>query len=439
MSSSRPSRRLLLLTSKLGYQTRSFVEAAEKLGMQVVFGSDRCHQLDDPWGDGAIALKFEDAEESSRRVIEVAMEAARKEGRPCGFDAVVSLGDRPTPIAARVCQTLGLPHHPPVAADQCRDKYRSREVLRSAGLNVPSFTRFPLDTPPATIAEVISETLGYPYVLKPLALSGSRGVIRADNSREAAGAFERIRALLLSPEVRVLREETSEFIQVEQYIEGEEVAVEALMERGHLQVLAIFDKPDALTGPFFEETIYTTPSRLAAETQREIVRTLEQAVKALGLFHGPVHAELRLNERGVWPLEIAARCIGGVCSRALRFVRRGDAELMSLEEVLIRLALAESMKEITRESAAAGVMMVPIPRDGVYHSVEGVREAEAIPGIDEIQITAKPEQKLVPLPEGGSYLGFIFARGERPEQVETALRAAHSKLRFVIGAALPVL
>jgi biotin carboxylase len=427
-----PSRRLLLLTSKLGYQTRSFVEAAEKLGMHVVFGSDRCHQLRNPWGDGAIALKFEDADESSQRVIEVA--SAER-----GFDAVISLGDRPTPIAARVCQALGLPHHPPGAADQCRDKYRSREVLRAAGLNVSAFTRFPLDETPGAVAEAIGETLGYPCVLKPLALSASRGVIRADNSADAATAFERIRTLLHSPAVRVLREDTSEFIQAEQYIDGEEVAVEALVERGRLRVLAIFDKPDPLTGPFFEETIYTTPSRFPVDMQREITATLDRAVQALGLYHGPVHAELRLNQRGVWPLEIAARCIGGLCSRALRFVLPGEPGLVSLEEVLIRLALGESMDGVARESAAAGVMMVPIPQPGIYHGVEGVDEAEDVDGIDEIQITCKPEQKLVPLPEGGSYLGFIFARGERADDVETALRVAHGKLHFAIGAALPVL
>jgi hypothetical protein len=258
--------------------------------------------------------------------------------------------------------------------------------------------------------------------------------------------------------------------------------VEALVDRGRLRVLAIFDKPDPLDGPFFEETIYVTPSRLDAARQRAIVETLERSVAALGLSHGPIHAELRLNPRGVWPMEIAARSIGGLCSRALRFTidtaephpsvitsgrsprgiccsvdRKADASatasprhdkergysdstaLHSLEEIIIRLALGEPMDAIAREPLASGVMMIPIPEAGIYHGVAGEDEARAVPGIDEIRITAKPEQKLVPLPEGASYLGFIFARAERPEQVEAALREAHRKLRFQIGAVLPVM
>jgi biotin carboxylase len=422
---------LLLLTTKLGYQTRSFVEAAHKLGMDIVFGTDRCHQLEDPWGDHALPLTFEDAGESARRILEASRD------RP--FHAVVSLGDRPTPTAARVCEALGLFHHAPAAADVCRDKYRSREVLRAAGLNVPSFARFALHAAPALVARTIGETVGFPCVLKPLALSGSRGVIRADNAPQAAAAFERIRAMLRAPEIRVLREDSSEFIQAESYIDGAEVAVEALMERGKLRVLAVFDKPDPLVGPFFEETIYLTPSRLSADEQDEIRATLDRGVRALGLFHGPVHAELRINSRGVWPLEIAARCIGGLCSRALRFTRADADELLSLEEVLVRLALGESMDGIARETGAAGVMMVPIPQAGIYHDVEGVQRALAVPGVTELHITAKPEQKLVPLPEGSSYLGFIFARDESPDEVEQALRSGHGKLHFQIGAALPVL
>jgi hypothetical protein len=462
-------RRLLVLTTKLGYQTRVFVEAAQKLGLEIVFGTDRCGKLDDPWGDHAVPLKFEHPDDAARRVLQ-----AEHLGE---IHAVVSLGDRPTPTAARIAHALRLPHHSAAAADACRDKYRSREILRHAGLQVPRFVRLPLDAPAVELSRTIQEAAGFPCVLKPLALSGSRGVIRANDQREALAAFERIRALLRSRDVRVLREESSDFIQVESYVDGVEVAVEALVDRGRLRVLAIFDKPDPLDGPYFEETIYVTPSRLDASHQHAIVETLEQCVAALGLSHGPIHAELRLNPRGVWPMEIAARSIGGLCSRALRFsieqpgriASPGGAErdspgrkawvrqdnnsspggatavlkqntegLHSLEEIIIRLALGESMDAIAREPAASGVMMIPIPEAGIYHGVDGVEAAGQIEGIDEIRITAKPEQKVVPLPEGASYLGFIFARAARPDQVEAALRTAHSKLRFQIGAALPV-
>jgi hypothetical protein len=241
-----------------------------------------------------------------------------------------------------------------------------------------------------------------------------------------------------------MREETSDFIQVEAYVEGQEIAVEGLMHRGRLKVLAIFDKPDPLAGPFFEETIYVTPSRLKAEVQEAAIRTLERAVQALGLYHGPLHAELRIAPDGaapqdIWVMEIAARSIGGLCSRALRFCSPSVDGAISLEELLIELALGRNVCDVRREASASGVMMIPVPQAGIHEGVEGLERARETPGVEDVAITAKPSEKLVPLPEGASYLGFIFARGRSPELVEDALRRAHRELRFVIAPALPVL
>ncbi len=422
---------LLILCTTTGYQTRAFVEAAENLQIPVVFGTDRCHALEDPWQDGALPLRFEDPEGSARQIVEYA--------RASRIDGIVSLGDRPTPTAARACKALGLLHHPPEAADVCRDKYLARERLRTAGLNVPAFTRFALDSDPQAILAHGDSPIKFPCVLKPLALSASRGVIRADTPEEFINAFERIRALLRSPDVRVMRESTSQFLQVESYLEGVEIAVEGLVDRGRLRVLAIFDKPDPLVGPYFEETLYVTPSRLKPETQTAVIETLERTVHALGLFHGPLHAELRLNSRGVWMMEVAARSIGGLCSRALRFTSPELGSDITQEELIIRLALGDPIHAVRREDAASGVMMIPIPEAGIFEQVEGIEQALETPGLQEIRITAKPNQKLVPLPEGSSYLGFIFARGATPEFVEEALRQAHKKLRFVIHPALPII
>ena len=428
-SSSKP--RVLLLCTTTGYQAQAFVDAAEKLGLEVVFGTDRCHVLDDPWGDNAIPLRFENPEENTRKIVEAACE------RP--FAAIIQIGDRATQTAALASKALGLLNHPPEAAEACHDKYLSRERLRQAGLKVPDYVRFPLNADPRQLLAAGAITTDVPRVLKPLALSASRGVIRADTPEEFVRGFERIRALLKSPEVGVLREDTSRFIQVETYIEGAEIAVEAIVDRGRLRVLAIFDKPDPLTGPFFEETIYVTPSRMRREAQLEIVETLALAADALGLYHGPVHAELRINPAGIWMMEMAARSIGGLCSRALRFeIPLVDKEV-SLEELLIRLMLGLDVSRIYRENAASGVMMIPIPEAGSYQETLGTDEARAVSGIEDVVITAKVSQKLVPLPEGASYLGFIFSRGGSPEFVEDALRRAHQKLRFVISPALPVI
>ncbi len=407
------------------------MDAAEKLGLEVVFGTDRCHVLDDPWGDDAIPLRFENPEENTRKIADAARE------RP--FAAIIQIGDRATETAALASKALGLLNHPPEAAQACRDKYLARGRLRQAGLNVPDYRRFPLDADPRQLLATGAVTMDVPRVLKPLALSASRGVIRADTPEEFVRAFERIRTLLKSPEVGVLREETSNFIQVESYIDGAEIAVEAIVDRGRLRVLAIFDKPDPLAGPFFEETIYVTPSRMSRERQQEMVETLAKAADALGLYHGPVHAELRINPAGIWTMEVAARSIGGLCSRALRFeIPLVDKEV-SLEELLIRLMLGLDVSRIYRENVASGVMMIPIPEAGLYQKTQGIDEARAVGGIEDIVITAKVSQKLVPLPEGASYLGFIFARGDSPEFVENALRRAHEKLRFVISPGLPVI
>jgi formate-dependent phosphoribosylglycinamide formyltransferase (GAR transformylase) len=425
-----PKQRILLLCTTTGYQTQSMVDAAQKLGLEVIFATDRCHVLPDPWQDGALAVRFESPDEGTSRIVEYAREHP--------LAALVCVGDRPTSTAARAAQVLGLPGHPPEAADICRDKYLSRERLRQCGLRVPAFFRFSVSDD----ARGPVDRVPYPCVLKPLALSGSRGVIRANNSEEFFTAFERIRALLKSPDVSVLREETSNFIQVEEYVDGVEIAVEALMDRGRLRILAIFDKPDPLTGPYFEETIYVTPSRLPGHTQQQVALTLAAAVRALGLYHGPLHAELRISggdaSPEVWVMEVAARPIGGLCSKALRFRIPLVDDNVSLEEVLIRLALGADVSRIQPDRSASGVMMIPIPAEGFYRDVYHLELAMAQPAIFAINITAKTGQKLVPLPEGSSYLGFIFARASTPEQVEQALRAAHAKLEFVIAPALPI-
>jgi len=289
-------------------------------------------------------------------------------------------------------------------------------------LPVPPFFRVGL----AAVPEAAAHQAPYPCVLKPLGLSASRGVIRADDPGEFVAAFARIKAML--------EKSGDEYLQVEAYIPGREFAVEGVLTHGAMRVLAIFDKPDPLEGPFFEETIYVTPSRESRAAQQSLCDAVARAVGALGLYHGPFHAELRANDCGVWMLEVAARPIGGLCSKALRF---GDG--MPLEELIVRHATGGDISALPLADGASGVMMIPVPRGGVYEDVAGVDDARAVAGVDDVIITAKAGQALLPLPEGGSYLGFIFARGGDPAEVERALRCAHDKLSFRIATALPTL
>ena len=385
--------------------------AARRQGIGVTLATDRCHILEDPWGDRALPVRFEAPEESVESLAGVRA------------DGIVAVADRPTLVAALAAQKLGLPWHSPEAVVKCRDKSRSRAAFEAAGLLTPWHSRASLDSAPP-----------FPCVLKPLGLSASRGVIRANNRSEFVEAFGRIEAILNEPEIRCLNESWNESIQVEEYIPGREFALEGLMTGGELQVLTIFDKPDPLEGPYFEETIYVTPSRESAAACEAMVATTRKAVRALGLSHGPMHAEMRVNGKGVYMLEVAARPIGGLCARALRFTGG-----LSLEDIIVLHAAGRMPRNLSPAAPASGVMMIPIPRGGIYDDVDGIEEARSEPGIGDIVITAKQGQKLVPLPEGASYLGFLFTSGDDPAFVEAALRRAHRALRFRIHTSLDVL
>ena len=390
--------KVLLVASKTGYQVREFASAAERLGVELVLATDRCHILDDPWGDRAVAVDFDEPEAS--------LEALAARGP---FSGILAVGDQPATAAARVAPGLNLRFHPAGAAQAAGNKLSTRTRFRDAGLLVPPYGIYPSVT-------------RYPCVLKPLHLSASRGVIRADTPAECVAAFERVQTIAGDGSVLV-----------EEFIPGREFALDGVVTGGQLHGLALFDKPDPLDGPFFEETIYVTPSREPESIQRQIRETAGRAVVALGFTDGPVHAEMRVNERGVWMLEVAARPIGGLCSRVLRF------ESMTFEELLLRHSLGEDVSGVRLAPGAHGVMMIPIPGAGVYRGVEGLDRARAVAGIEGLEITAKVGQELLPLPEGSSYLGFLFSRGPSADNVESALRQAHGCLRFEIASALSVL
>lgn len=418
------SKRVLVVAATTGYQIRSFGEAADTLGIRLLFASDCCDQLEDPWWDQAIPVRFHDEPRSIESVVQACAATPP--------DGIVAVGDRPVVLAAHLARVFGLPGHPPAAAETSRNKLRTRSALQAAGLPTPWFEPVSIDADLGAVARRIR----YPAVVKPLALSGSRGVMRVNDAEECTAAFDRLRMLLRSPDVRVERDAAHDQALVEGFIPGVEYAVEGLLDRGALRALAIFDKPEPLDGPFFEETIYLTPSAAPAETQQRMIAAVDGAARAIGLYHGPIHAECRVDGSTVYVLEVAARPIGGLCSRAVRFQPTGglkpSGSAVSLEELLLRHAIGEDISGYMRETAAAGVMMIPIPRRGMYRRVEGLEDARAVLGIEDVQITAKPDTRLVPLPEAKSYLGFIFARAEAPAVVKRALVSAHARLHFVI-------
>lgn len=407
---------VLLLLPVASYRNDDFLAAADKLGVRVIAVADNCPQLAPGWGMPALsAVHFDQPLSATQTILD---------HLPAKPDAVLAVDDHGLELAALLREHLGLPGNAPAAIGLTRDKLAFRHLLQDQNLSCPAFFNLADDADPREVAA----QLQYPVVVKARRLSSSRGVVRADNAMEFLGAVRWVRAI----QARVDRDSPELGLVVETFIPGREYALEGQLTDGALQVLALFDKPDPLDGPYFEETIYVTPSRLPEMVQTQIVEQVTRACHAAGLVTGPVHAEMRVNEQGVWLLEVAARSIGGLCGRMLK-----HALGMSLEEVVLRQALGEPVPQAVERGAAA-VMMVPIPKRGIYQGVKGLDAALAVPHIQTILITAEIGALLLPVPEGASYLGFIFAQAEDAGSAELALRQAQRRLAFEIQTEVPV-
>ncbi len=405
--SNRPAPRVLIITPPHSYRVAAYVEAARVLDCEILVASEGEHSLVAELAQG-LHLDLSSRQALERLVIE---------GRAGGFSGVVATDDTVVELAGRVAQALGLRHNSPESARMSRRKDLARRALARADVPVPAFRCLDLDgLLPSQVADV-----RYPCVVKPLVLSASRGVIRADDQAALMAACERIRPLITDLADPVERAR----VLVEDFMPGCEVALEGMLDDGTLTVLALFDKPDPLDGPYFEETYYIMPSRLSAELQLRIRQRVDEACRAYGLREGPVHAELRVQGDDARVVEVASRTIGGQCARLLRF---GTGR--TLEELVIAQAMGRSLA-LGPTDEAAGVLMIPIPRAGILRRVEGVLAARRVPYVEDVEISIREGYELVPLPEGASYLGFIFARASSPKLVETALRQAHAELNIV--------
>jgi len=407
----------LLLLPTATYRAADFLAAAARLDVEVVVASEHRQAMADSMGDRAVVVPMGDVR------VAVDVIAALHERHP--LDAVLAVDDQGLMVAAAASQHLGMAHNPTDAVAATRDKAALRARLAASSVPQPDYR---VVKPDGRIsAAAAAAEIGYPCVVKPVSRSGSQGVIRVNDGTQAAAAENRIRLIV----------GVSEPLLVERFIPGAEVAVEGLLAGGMLEVLAVFDKPDPLDGPFFEETIYLTPSRQPQLVLNALKATVASAAAALGLREGPVHAELRIGPAGeLTVLEVAARSIGGLCARALRF-----GAGVSLEEVVIRHALGAGLDGLSRETQASGVMMLPIRATGVLERVSGLSEALGVDGVVGVEISIPAGRPVIPLPEGDRYLGFVFARGPEPAQVELALRRAEALLTVVlrplVGAARP--
>ena len=408
-------KRVLLLLPTTGYRNQDFLAAAKTLGVEIVAAANYCHQLAPSWGFAPImALHFDRPEQAADTVLR------EIDGT---LDAVLAVDDSGIELAALLAERLGLPGNRAAAVRRVRDKLAFRRLLRERELLCPAFHHLPSGDDPRRLVP----DLQFPVVVKARRLSGSRGVIRADDAEALARAVNWVRAI----QSRADRDAEQLGLIIEDFIPGREFALEGSLDRGQLTTLALFDKPDPLDGPCFEETLYVTPSRLPEAVRARIHEEVARACRAAGLATGPVHAEVRVNERGIWLLEVAARSIGGLCGRVLT-----HSLGMSLEEMILRQAIAAPLAA-AGVGGAAGVMMIPIPRRGIFHGLEGLADAQSVGGVTGVSITAEPGQIVAPPPDGASYLGFIFVRAATPAEAENALRLAHRRLRFDIRPEYP--
>ena len=409
-----PMAHLLLLLPSMSYRGEAFLEAANKVGVSLTVAGDAPPDFLEQSPDSFLTLDLYNPSSAVPSVVEFA--------KTSPIDVVLGVNDQTTVLASTISKALGLTANSIDSVRAASNKQTMRSLLQKEGLPCPNFIVVGIDEKPEDIVQQVT----FPCVLKPLTLSGSCGVIRADDQKSFQTAFTRIGHLLKTFE-RPEQEVADRQILIEDFIPGIEVALEGLLTKNTFHPLAIFDKPDPLDGPYFEETIYVTPSRLPSNTQTRITESLAKAARAIGLQEGPVHGELRINDQDIWVIEVAARSIGGKCSRMLEF---GTGR--SLEELILLHALGQDLPSLDLATGAGGVMMIPIPQEGVLERVEGQEEAQRVPGVEELVMTAKPGDQLIPLPEGKRYLGFIVARGARPEEVEETLREAHRHLTVVI-------
>ena len=433
----RGRKRVVLLLPSATYRS-DFVGAAEDLGVEVVVASNVRQAMARSMGDRAIVVDFDNVTDSVAAIVAL-------HGR-APVDAVVAVDEQGVALAAAASAQLGFAHNPQSAVEATRDKLQLRNAMRNGGVSQPAFAAHRPADPPRSAYDRVEEVGGFPVVVKPLHLSGSQGVIRVDDAQSLAQVIGRVRKIACAPDDPVL---------IERYVPGREVAVEGLMRKGVLEVLAVFDKPDPLTGPYFEETIYVTPSRLTASVSGRVESLVADAVKALGLVEGPVHAEVRIDDARsddarsddarsddagsddaegtvpparMWIIEVAGRSIGGLCARTLRFGLG-----ITLEQVILRHALGLPLPNLKRERIASGVLMIPIDGGGVLVRVEGLDDARGVAGIRGMEITVQNGTTVRPIPEGDRYLGFVFATGESPAVVEAALRTARSCIRPIWG------
>ncbi|MBS1256004.1 MAG: Alanine--anticapsin ligase [Deltaproteobacteria bacterium] len=405
---------VILIIPSASYRSNAFMNAADKLDLKILVVTDNSQVFSDQFPDNIITMNFDHWTEKLDEISEWSDRF--------NLMAVIGVDEESILLAAIFSQYLGIEHNSIESVMRTKNKLLMRFELKKARMNCPWFRSFSIEKLPDDIIEEIN----FPCVIKPTFLSASQGVLRVNNEQEFKEGFQILTDLLSQKKIKKRGGEEANYIMVEEYIPGNEVSIEGIVSQGKLKILAIFDKPEPLEGPTFEETIFVTPTTLSGSMQSSLYETAQQAMETLGIVKGPVHIEVRINSNGNYILECASRSIGGMCSKILEF--QGG---MSLEELILRSSLGRNIEKSNLSDTAKGVMMMPIKNSGKLKEMRGVEEAISVDGITDLQITIKPGEMLDPLPKGDRYLGFLFAEGKNQEMVIKDLKNAWSKIEVV--------
>ena len=383
-------KKLLLVIPENSYKSNDFVVAAEKLGIDFLIITDS-EQVSSKFSDTVIINKF-DAELNKNNLKKLK-----------DVTHVLPVDHSALKFSGYLVDLLEVKGNKLESINLSMNKYESRKIFNSLlDIKVNNEIIKNIDDVNTFINKNGTS------VLKPIYGTASKSVLKINNVEKNKEQIEKL-----------MQDCFDQDLVIEEYIDGKEYALEGTIINSELKKIVIFDKPVEYKHPYFEESIYITPSELSSEAEKRVVSIVDKACKKIGLEDGPVHVEFKINENQIFIIEINPRMIGGLCSRCLSF----GLFKVSLEEIILHAFMNNELKNIELLNNYVGVLMIPTPKSGKFISINK-EELEKIPNISNVEITVPEGSDLLEPPYGDKYLGFAFSQGIDKKTVNESLLTA---------------
>ncbi len=383
-------KKLLLVIPENSYKSNDFVVAAEKLGIDFLIITDS-EQVSSKFSDTVIINKF-DAELNKNNLKKLK-----------DVTHVLPVDHSALKFSGYLVDLLEVKGNKLESINLSMNKYESRKIFNSLlDIKVNNEIIKNIDDVNTFINKNGTS------VLKPIYGTASKSVLKINNVEKNKEQIEKL-----------MQDCFDQDLVIEEYIDGKEYALEGTIINSELKKIVIFDKPVEYKHPYFEESIYITPSELSSEAEKRVVSIVDKACKKIGLEDGPVHVEFKINENQIFIIEINPRMIGGLCSRCLSF----GLFKVSLEEIILHAFMNNELKNIELLNNYVGVLMIPTPKSGKFISINK-EELENIPNISNVEITVPEGSDLLEPPYGDKYLGFAFSQGIDKKTVNESLLTA---------------